>query len=217
VGWVKATACGLTGSSVINKVSPVILVVFPAIYSFSDGQVQGGPEGRRRSDSIRRERSTNRQPTAKEIRPVKKLMSIAIAFVFVTGLVGVAAAAGTTEKKPAEKMEKSDKMDKKPGAKTANGTVKSASADSIVVAGKDKGKDAEWTFAVDSTTKVKKAGKDAMASDVKAGDPVQVKYTEKDGKATAQAIMVKGAASAKKDGDKGAAKNPCAAKTETKQ
>ncbi len=149
---------------------------------------------------------------------MKKLTTIAIALVFITSFVGFAAASGTTAPKPADKSaekmpaDKMDKMDKKPMAKTANGTVKSAIADNrLVVSGKEgKGKDAkdaEWTFAVDANTKIKKAGKDVMAADVKAGDSVQVKYTEKDGKAMAQSVMVKGGASAK---------NPCAAKTEKK-
>jgi len=155
---------------------------------------------------------------------VKKLISIAIAFAFVTTFVGYAAAAGTgtkpaekpaaTTDKPAEKsadkMEK--KADKKPMAKNANGTVKSASADSIVVAGKEKGKEMEWTFAVDSKTKIKKAGKDAMAADLKAGDSVHVRYMEQDGKATAQAVTVKGAG---KEMSK-KAENPCAAKPAAK-
>src|SRR5256885_6583020 len=62
-----------------------------------------------------------------------------------------------------KKMDKSaDKKmgEKKMSSKSASGAVKSASADSVVVAGKEKGKDAEWTFAVDPKTKVKKGGKD---------------------------------------------------------
>ena len=140
---------------------------------------------------------------------MKKLLSIAIALAFFGSLLGVAAASGTattTDKKTdkaADKMEK--KADKKPSTKSANGTVKSASADSIVVAGKEKGKDTEWTFAVDPNTKIKRAGKDAMAADIKTGDSVQVKYTEDGGKATAQSVTAKEAKMKK-------AENPCAAK-----
>ena len=93
------------------------------------------------------------------------------------------------------KMEK--KAEKKPAAKSASGTVKSASADSLVVGGKMKGKDEEWTFGVDSKTTIKKGGKAITAADVKAGDSVQVKYTEDAGKMMAQSVMVK-AAPAKK-------------------
>lgn len=151
---------------------------------------------------------------------MKKLLSALVAVVFVAGFVGFATAQTSTptEKKPATMEKKADdkaekkadkaaeKMDKKPASKTANGTVKSAAAGSIVVAGKEKGKEAEWTFAVDASTKIKKAGKDAAAADVKAGDAVTVKYMEKDGKATAQMVTVKAMAAAKK------AENPCAAK-----
>lgn len=163
---------------------------------------------------------------------MKKLMTLAIAFVFLASLVGVAAAqTGTTtapapaEKKTEKAGDKTDKAadkaekktDKKPAAKNASGTVKSASADSIVVAGKEKGKEMEWTFAIDPKTKVKKSGKDAMAGDLKAGDTVQVKYTEEGGKATAQTVTAKEAKAAKADKMEKKAANPCAAKTDKKQ
>lgn len=163
---------------------------------------------------------------------MKKLVTLAIAFVFFASFVGAAAAQTTTApadkktEKAGEKMDKTadkaekkidktaGKMEKKAAAKNASGTVKSASADSIVVAGKEKGKEMEWTFAVDPKTKVKKAGKDATAGDLKAGDTVQVKYTEEDGKATAQTVTAKQAKAAKMDKK---AANPCAAKTDKKQ
>ena len=72
--------------------------------------------------------------------------------------------------------------------------MKSASPDSIVVAGKEKGKDTEWTFAVDDKTKVKKAGKDTMAKDLAPGDKVTVRYMDHDGKATAMNVNVSGGA-----------------------
>ena len=135
---------------------------------------------------------------------MKKLIAMCVAVVFALG-AGVAVA---QEKKAEEKKSdmKSDakmekKADKKPAAKTANGTVKSAAADSLVVAGKAKGKDEEWTFGVDSKTLIKKGGKSITAADIKSGDSVQVKYTEDGGKAMAQSVMVKGAA-AKKAEDK---------------
>ena len=132
---------------------------------------------------------------------MKKLIALSVAAVFVLGAAGLA---GAQDKKADDKkMEKSDMKAKKPMTKTANGTVKSASGDSIVVTGKVKGKDEEWTFGVDSKTSIKKGGKAVMAGDVKAGDSVQVKYMEHDGKAMAQSVMVKGAAaSAKKMDDK---------------
>ena len=109
-----------------------------------------------------------------------------------------------TEKPAAEKKTPA----KKPATKTASGTVKSASADTVVVAGKEKGKDAEWTFAVDAKTTIKKAGKDVAAADLKSGDPVHVRYRDEAGKHVAQAITVRAAGTAKK-GE--------AAKTETKK
>jgi hypothetical protein len=127
---------------------------------------------------------------------VKRLFALLVGIAFVAGTVGLAAAqtaTTTTDKKPPADT-KMDKKDAKKGTtKTATGTVKSASPDSIVVAGKEKGKDAEWTFAVDDKTKVKKAGKDTMAKDLAAGDKVTVRYTDHDGKATAMNVNVSGA------------------------
>ena len=151
---------------------------------------------------------------------MKKLLSLFVAVVFVAGMAGVAAAQSGGGAAPEKKMEKSgdkmsgEKMEKKMSAKNANGTVKSAAAGSIVVAGKEKGKEAEWTFAVDSSTKIKKDGKDIMAGDLKAGDRVHVSYTEKDGNTTAQSVKVTGGGMAKKSEkmEKSDAKNPCAAK-----
>src|SRR6185436_13032509 len=125
-----------------------------------------------------------------EARAVKKLIATCVAVVFALGTAGLAVA---QEKKAEEKKSemKSDakpaekKADKKPAAKTANGTVKSAAADSLVVAGKSKGKDEEWTFGIDSKTSIKKAGKSITPGDVKAGDSVTVRYTEDAGKMTA--------------------------------
>src|SRR6267142_4210358 len=97
--------------------------------------------------------------------------------------------------KPAETKQKSADMKK---TKNAQGTVKSTSPDSVVVAGKEKSKDAEWTFAVDSKTAIRKSGKAITAADLKAGDQVHVRYMDHDGKATAVSIQVKpGAAAAK--------------------
>ena len=125
---------------------------------------------------------------------MKRLFAVLLGVAFVAGTVGSAVAqtpTTTTDKKPAADTKMSDKKDastKKAATKTATGTVKSASPDSIVVAGKDKGKDAEWTFAVDEKTKVKKGGKDTMAKDLAAGDRVTVKYMDHEGKATAMNV-----------------------------
>jgi hypothetical protein len=139
---------------------------------------------------------------------VKRSVALLIAMVFGIGLAGLAVAQTTTPapatpapattpapaQKPAEAKPKSDVKK----AKTAVGAVKAASADSLVVAGKEKGKDMEWTFAVDSKTAIRKSGKAITAADLKAGDQVQVRYMDHEGKATAMAVQVKpGASSAK--------------------
>ena len=129
---------------------------------------------------------------------MKRLVSALVAVAFVTGIAGFAGAqTSTMEKKADDKKMEKPAGEKKAATKNAKGTVKSAAADSIVVAGKEKGKDAEWTFAVDPATKIKKGGKDVTAGDLKAGDSVSVKYMEKDGKATAQTVMVSGGAAKK--------------------
>ncbi len=137
---------------------------------------------------------------------MKRSVALLIAVMFGIGLAGSAVAQTTTPttptpattpapaQKPAEAKPKSDVKK----AKNAMGTVKSVSADSLVVGGKEKGKDAEWTFAVDSKTAIRKSGKAITATDLKPGDQVQVRYMDHEGKATAMAVQVKpGAASAK--------------------
>jgi len=135
---------------------------------------------------------------------VKKLIATCVAVVFALGTAGLAVAQEkkAEEKKTEMKSEAKPKAEKKPAAKSASGSVKSASADSLVVAGKTKGKDEEWTFGVDSKTTIKKSGKAITAADIKAGDSVQVKYTEDAGKMTAQSVTVKAAPAAKKMDDK---------------
>ena len=81
---------------------------------------------------------------------------------------------------------------KKPASRNVSGTVKSSSMETVVVAGRDKGKDAEWTFAVEPTTNIRKGGKSIIAGDLKSGDAVQVRFTEQGGKAMARSIVVKG-------------------------
>jgi len=128
---------------------------------------------------------------------VKRLLALVVSLSFVGATAFAAMAAGTAPATSDKKMEKSSDTksgDKKMSAKTANGTVKSASADSIVVAGKDKGKDAEWTFSVDGKTTVKKGGKSVAAADLKPGDSVSVRYMDHQGKAVAQAVNVRSAA-----------------------
>jgi hypothetical protein len=128
---------------------------------------------------------------------VKKLVALFVGVAFATTTAGLAVA--QTAPAPAEKKtETATTKTKKMPSKNASGTVKSASADSVVVAGKVKGKETEWTFAVDPKTSIKKAGKSVTAADLKEGDQVSVRYMEMDGKATAQAITVRGGSMAKK-------------------
>jgi hypothetical protein len=149
---------------------------------------------------------------------VKRLLTLFVALAFVTGLVSLGAAqSSTSEKKAPDTSEKAARPDTKAASKNARGTVKSASADSLVVTGKEKGKEAEWTFSVDPQTKIKKAGKDVSAGDLAAGDAVQVRYTEQAGKMVAQSVT---ATAGRRGGNpcaaKPAAKNPCAARTDKK-
>jgi hypothetical protein len=139
---------------------------------------------------------------------MKTVIALLSAVVFSAGITGSAtgqtgaAPAATPDRKVEEKRPmptESKTVEKKATPRTAHGAVKSASAASLVVTGKDKGKDAEWTFAVDAKTSVKKAGKSVGAADLKAGDPVQVRYTEQDGKAMAQAVVVKAPGTEKKE------------------
>jgi len=151
---------------------------------------------------------------------VKKLVALFVGLAFVTGIVGFAAAQATApapEKKAEEKKADAKKPEakKKAAAKKATGTVKAASADSVVVTGKDpKGKDAEWTFAVDPKTSIKKGGKAVTAADLKEGDQVTVAYSDQDGKNVASSVTAKGPAKmVKKEKKEGApAEKPAAEK-----
>jgi len=129
---------------------------------------------------------------------VKKLLALVVALVFAAGSAGVALAQTPT---PDTKADKPGAMKKTP-LRNANGTVKAASADSIVVAGKERKKETEWTFGVAPKTSIRKGGKSITAADLKPGDAVHVRYMEMDGKAVAQSITVKGGGMAKKESKK---------------
>ena len=81
---------------------------------------------------------------------------------------------------------------KKVATKSATGTVKSTTPDSLmlVTEGKDK-KTKEWTFVLDKDTKITKAGKPAEAKDLADKDMATVTYTEAEGKMHAKSVVVK--------------------------
>ena len=87
-----------------------------------------------------------------------------------------------------------DRKAEKPkrAVRNVSGKVRSAVGDVVVVAGRDKGKDAEWTFAIDPSTHIRRGTKSIVATDLKPGEAVQVRYLERDGKAQAESILVKG-------------------------
>jgi len=148
---------------------------------------------------------------------VKRSVVLLVAVVFGIGAAGLAVAqtpspapapAPATTPAPAQKpVDTKQKPAEAKKTKNAQGIVKSASADSLVVAGREKAqgskemKDAEWTFAVDSKTAIRKSQKAITSADLKPGDQVQVRYMDQAGKATAVTIQVKsGAAAAKSTG-----------------
>lgn len=147
---------------------------------------------------------------------MKRLVALFVAMAFGASMTGSALAQGqttpTAPKAEEKKAEKPADM-KKPVARDANGAVKTSAADSLVVSGKSKGKDTEWTFAVGPKTQIRKGGKDITAADLTAGDPVHVKYHEEAGKAVADSVMVKASSStAKKAADAPKAEAPKAEK-----
>src|SRR3989442_5279433 len=126
------------------------------------------------SRAVTPRQTVNDQTDSGGMMPVKKLIAVIVAVAFVAGLSGYAVAQTT---QPAPKMEpKQDKMagekkaEKRMSAKNANGTVKSASADSVVVAGREKNKDMEGTVAVGPKNKIKKDRKDVGTGQPQARD-----------------------------------------------
>ena len=131
---------------------------------------------------------------------MKRLVALFIAMAFGAVMTGSALAQGQTT--PTAPKEEKKAADKPAASRDANGTVKSSAGESLVVTGKAKGKDAEWTFAVGPKTQIRKGGKDITAADLAAGDPVHVRYHEDAGKAVADSVMVKASGStAKKTAD----------------
>ena len=77
------------------------------------------------------------------------------------------------------------------GTHSVTGTVKKATDGGIVVKGREAGqKDREWAFVVDAGTRIDAKGQVRGTSDLRAGDPVTVTYTSRDGKVVAQSVTV---------------------------
>jgi Cu/Ag efflux protein CusF len=102
---------------------------------------------------------------------MKKLTALIVAILFVFAMSAVAFAA----EKPAEPM-KAEKKAEPAKVKQVTGEVTAvdAAANSVTV----KGKKAEMTISAD----------EKMLKDIKVGDKVTVKYTEKDGKNVAKSV-----------------------------
>jgi hypothetical protein len=124
---------------------------------------------------------------------VKEAVALAIVMAVSLGwagdALGQAQAPRPTEQKTTDRPAETTK---KRVTQNASGTVKTASAEAFVVSGKAKGgREAEWTFAVDAHTKIRRSGKDITAADLAVGEPVLVRYHELGGKNVADAVMVR--------------------------
>ena len=77
------------------------------------------------------------------------------------------------------------------GTRRVTGTVKKTMDNGIVVKGRETGqKEREWAFVLDAATRIDAKGQVRGASDLRAGDPVTVTYTNRDGKIVAQRVTV---------------------------
>ena len=110
---------------------------------------------------------------------------------FVVATTGTLTAQTPPADKKSDASTATKPVDNKAPVKIANGTLKSAAADSIIVGGKEKGKDVEWTFTVNDKTQIKKGGKPAVTNDLVVGDGVNVRYIDQGGKSVASAINVR--------------------------
>ena len=117
---------------------------------------------------------------------MKTFTTAMLGLALVSGVIGGAVAQTTDSAITSQK-----KADAKKTTRSVSGTVKSSSLETVVVAGHDKGREAEWTFGVEPTTFIRKGSKSITAGDLKAGDVVQVRFSEMDGKAMAQSIVVR--------------------------
>lgn len=122
------------------------------------------------------------------------LTPFAIALIFSLGFAGHS----PTEASPEPKVAQAQTP--KATARSVSGTVRSSSPDTVVVTGREKGKESEWTFAVEPTTNIRKGSKAIVASDLKPGDGVDVRFVERNGKPHVEMIRVnvRGQAAVKK-------------------
>ena len=113
--------------------------------------------------------------------------------VFAQGTTQTAPAAPATPAKPAAPATGAPAASTKPkvATKTTTGTVKSASADGLmlVTMGKDK-KEKEWAFVLDKDTKITKAKKAIEVKDITAKDSATVVYADADGKMVAKTVTI---------------------------
>ncbi len=116
----------------------------------------------------------------------KKLFALLLSLAFLHATVGLATAQEKRVANPCAANPCAAKPATK--AKTAEGTVKSVSAMSLVIEGKDK---KEWTFIISGAVA-------EAAKKLKAGDTVSISYTEADGKMMAGKITAKAAKMEKK-------------------
>jgi hypothetical protein len=118
--------------------------------------------------------------------PVRRLVGLVLGVAMAAGLPGSAPAQGQPPATP-KGVEA-----RRPLGRYAGGRVVTVAADRLVVAGKVRGgQAAEWTFAIDPATKVRKAGKHIAATDLAPGDPVHVRYHAEQGRNVADEVMVR--------------------------
>ena len=86
-----------------------------------------------------------------------------------------------------------DKAAQKRVVRSVSGSIRTASSEAIVVVGRDKGREIEWTFALEPTTNIRKGNKSIVGKDLKVGENVQVRFSERDGKAVAESVIVRAA------------------------
>ena len=122
------------------------------------------------------------------------IVMVALVMGFVLPALAQTAAPAAPAAKPAEPAKSGDAAKATAKTKSATGMVKTASADSLTVVGKDK---KEWTFVVDKDTKVSVGDKKVEPKDLKANDSATVTFAEADGKMVAKTVKVKAAAKPK--------------------